>query len=222
MVNSVIGSSIFGLPSTLVGLLGNLSPVAVMLAGALMLIIVACYAEVASQFRDSGGPYLYARVAFGRLMGIQMGWMLWLAQVAATAANANLFVVYLAELWPQSREPYVRVVILSILIATITEINRRGVRAGTTASNIFTIAKLVPLLLIIFAGVMYMISGHSNVTQIASNSAAYPWLKSLLLLVFFYGGFETALAPSGETENPQRQVVFALFALFSYVSSFTR
>src|ERR1700722_12957096 len=91
VVNSVIGSGVFGLPSTVVGLLGKFSPVAVLLAGAGMGIIFGCFAEVASLFRQAGGPYLYARVAFGRAMGIQMGWMLLLGQVAAPAANPNLF-----------------------------------------------------------------------------------------------------------------------------------
>ena len=65
-----------------------------------MSIIIACFAEVASRFQQAGGPYLYARVAFGRLMGIQTAWMLWLGQVAAPAANANLFVIYPGAVFP--------------------------------------------------------------------------------------------------------------------------
>jgi basic amino acid/polyamine antiporter, APA family len=78
--------------------------VAVLIAGAAMGVIMACYAEVASQFSQAGGPYLYARTAFGRLTGILVGWMLYLAQTAAPAANANLFVIYLAEFWPAAKE----------------------------------------------------------------------------------------------------------------------
>src|SRR5271155_3739384 len=99
-VNSIIGSGIFGLPATVAGLLGKRSVAAVLIAGAAMGGIIACLAEVASQFSEAGGPYLYARTAFGRLMGILVGWMLYLAQTAAPAANANLFVIYLAEFWP--------------------------------------------------------------------------------------------------------------------------
>src|SRR6202166_5210585 len=102
-VNSIIGSGVFGLPATVAGLLGKGSIVAMLLAGAAMGVIMACFAEVASQFSQAGGPYLYARVAFGRLMGIEMGWMLWLAQLAAPAANANLFTIYLGELLPAAR-----------------------------------------------------------------------------------------------------------------------
>src|SRR5207248_7992176 len=92
VINSIIGSGVFGLPSVLAGLVGRASPWAVLLGGALVGIIMACFAEVASQFTQAGGPYLYARVAFGRLMGIEMGWMLWLAQLAALAANASMIV----------------------------------------------------------------------------------------------------------------------------------
>src|ERR1700749_5354241 len=95
VVNSIIASGVFGLPSTVAGFIGKFSPVAVLLAGAGMGIIFGCFAEVASRFQQAGGPYLYARSAFGTGMGIQMAWMLLLAQTAAPAANANLFVISL-------------------------------------------------------------------------------------------------------------------------------
>ena len=104
-INSVIGSGVFGLPSTIAALTGRASPIAVLLAGAVAGIIVACLAEVASRFSETGGPYLYARIAFGPFVGIQIGWMLWLAQITALAANANLFVSYLTEFWPLAHEP---------------------------------------------------------------------------------------------------------------------
>ena len=153
VVNSIIGSGVFGLPSVLAGLLGAASPWAVLLAGAAVGIIIACFAEVASQFAQAGGPYLYARVAFGRLMGIQVGWMLWLAQLAAPAANANLFVIYLGEFWPNANRPLPRFLILTVLVGILAFVNYRGVRAGAQVSNVFTVAKLVPLASVIIAGV---------------------------------------------------------------------
>src|ERR1700722_9284152 len=72
-INSVIGSGIFGLPSTVAGYLGTRSTFAVLIAGAAVAVIMACFAEVASQFSEAGGPYLYARATFGRLMGILVG-----------------------------------------------------------------------------------------------------------------------------------------------------
>jgi basic amino acid/polyamine antiporter, APA family len=213
VVNSIIGSGIFGLPSAVAGLIGNYSPYAVLAAGAGMTIIIGCFAEVASRFQQAGGPYLYARVAFGRLMGIQTAWMLWLGQVAAPAANANLFVIYLGEFFPHAKDPLPRALILTALVGFLTFINIRGVRAGTQVSNLFTAAKLVPLFAVIVFGLFVL---HNHHWTIATTAAAAPtnsqWLKAVLLLVFAYGGFETALAPMSEAKDPRRDAPFALFA----------
>ncbi len=214
-VNSVIGSGIFGLPGTVAGLLGKRSVLAVLIAGAAMGVIMACFAEVASQFSEAGGPYLYARAAFGRLMGILVGWMLYLAQAAAPAANANLFVIYLAEFWPGAKEPWPRFVILTLLVGVLALINVRGARQGTVVSNVFTVAKILPLLMVISAGAAVMII-HPAILNPAANAAgpvpANAWMKAMVLLIFAYGGFESALAPMGEAKNPGRDAGFALFA----------
>ncbi|MFZ0797688.1 MAG: APC family permease [Terriglobales bacterium] len=210
-VNSIIGSGIFGLPATVAGLLGKRSVVAVMIAGAAMGVIMACFAEVASQFSEAGGPYLYARVAFGRLTGILVGWMLYLGQTAAPAANANLFVIYLAEFWPAAKEPWPRFVILTLLVGMLALINARGARQGMAVSNVFTVAKLLPLLMVVSAGAVVTII-HPVPWGAAGPTTASVWMKAMVLLIFAYGGFESAMAPMSEAKNPGRDAGFALFA----------
>ncbi|MGB8011146.1 MAG: APC family permease [Terriglobales bacterium] len=210
-VNSIIGSGIFGLPATVAGLLGRRSIVAVLIAGAAMAVIMACFAEVASQFSEAGGPYLYARTAFGRMMGILVGWMLYLAQTAAPAANANLFVIYLAEFWPAAKERWPRFVILTLLVGVLALINARGARQGTAVSNVFTVAKILPLLMVISAGAAVMVVHQAAFHPMAGPTPASAWMKAMVLLIFAYGGFESALAPMSEAKNPGRDVVFALF-----------
>ncbi len=208
VINCIIGSGIFGLPSTIAGLLGKMSPYAYLLAAVGIGIIMACFAEVASQFRDAGGPYLYARTAFGRFAGLQMGWIAWLVRITAAAANANLFVDYLAEFWPNATGTVLRIIILTVLIGGLAAINYRGVRVGAQTSNIFTVAKLVPLTIFIVAGII-LLRGNTAVT--VSSTGTGDWPQALLLLMFAYGGFEAALIPSGETSNPRRDAPFALF-----------
>jgi basic amino acid/polyamine antiporter, APA family len=208
-VNSVIGSGIFGLPSTIAGYVGKRSPVAVLIAGAAMAVIVGCFAEVASQFTEAGGPYLYARTAFGRLTGILVGWTLYLSQTTAPAANANLFVIYLAEFLPQAKEPWPRALILTVLVWLLALVNSRGARQGAFVSNIFTVAKILPLLMVASAGAAITMVHPMPWT----NGVTYPvsaWMKAVFVMIFAYGGFESALAPTGEARNPARDAVFAL------------
>ncbi|HSS97608.1 MAG TPA: APC family permease [Terriglobales bacterium] len=212
MVNSIIGSGVFGLPSSIAGLVGSASPWAVLLAGLAVGVIMACYAEVASQFSEAGGPYLYARAAFGRFFGIETGWLLWLARLTAPAANANLFVVYLGEFWPHAKDPVPRLAILTALIGVLVVVNLIGVRAGTQVSNIFTVGKLVPLFAVAIGGIFFFATGHGITPIPAPAAPAGTWLKAILLLVFAYGGFESALTPAAEVKNPRKDAAFALLS----------
>jgi len=211
VINSIIGSGIFALPADVARLIGATSPWAVLLAGAAAGVIMACFAEVASQFSAAGGPYLYTRAAFGRLVGIEMGWMLWLVRLAAPAATANLFVTYCGEFWPNAARPLPRFLILTLLYAILTLINYRGVHASTQVSNVFTVAKLLPLFLVAIAGAVYLMAGHNTLSLLTTTANGSAWRKAALLLVFAYGGFETALTPLSEAKNPRRDAVFALF-----------
>jgi APA family basic amino acid/polyamine antiporter len=206
-VNSMIGSGVFGLPGTVAALLGKQSVLAVLIAGGAIGVIMMCFAEVASQYSEAGGPYLYARSVFGRLVGLLVGWTFYLAQSAAPAANANLFVIYLAEFWPGAKA--FRLVILSILIGLLAVINILGVRQGTRVSNLFTVAKLLPLLMVVLVGAAVTIF-HPAPMPAEISIAGGTWMRAMVLLVFAFGGFETALVPLGEARDPRRDVGFAL------------
>jgi amino acid transporter len=209
-INSILGSGIFGLPSVVAGLLGKLSPLAVLLAGCGMGVIIACYAEVASQFSETGGTYLYLRHTFGRFVGIEVAWLMLLGRLTACAAAVNLLVVYLGEFWPQAPEPVPRLIVMSLLVGTLAAVNYRGVGAGTLVSNVSVVGKLAALALVALAGVAYL-AGHPHAALAAAHPRAHEWLSAMLLLLFAYGGYEAALNPMGEARDPRRDAGFALF-----------
>jgi APA family basic amino acid/polyamine antiporter len=209
MLNGVIGSSVFGLPSVIAGKLGSASPWAWIVAALGIGVVVACFAEVASRFGQAGGPYLYGRAAFGRLAGIEMGWVAYLVRLTAAATNANLFVIYLGEFWPATQAPLASRLVLAALIAPLAVVNYRGVAPGARLSGILLLLKLVPLAFFVLAGLALVLP---QATFAASQSVpGGHWLDAILLLVFAYGGFEAALIPLGEAKDPKRDAPFALF-----------
>jgi APA family basic amino acid/polyamine antiporter len=215
VINSIIGSGIFGLPSVVAGYVGRLSPLAYLFAAAGVGVIVACFAEVSSQFGAAGGPYLYARKAFGRFVGIEIAWLLWLVRLTAAAAAANLFTNYLTEFWPAVQQPGARLLILALLIGFIAAVNVRGVKSGAAVSSFFAGAKLVPLLLFVAMGAVYLLRPHPAIPgEFQSAPAAIPirnWGEAVLILMFSYGGFEGAVVPMAEAKDPRHDAPFALF-----------
>src|SRR5258708_17087456 len=111
-----VGGGGVGLVRVVAARLGKYGPLAYLVSAAGIALIAACLSEVASQFRETGGPYLYARTALGRFWGIQIAWMTWLARLTAASGTANLFATYLAEFAPRAVQPFYRVTILSVLI----------------------------------------------------------------------------------------------------------
>ena len=212
VINCIIGSGVFGLPSVLANLVGRASIAAVVLAALAVGIIMACFAEVASRFSETGGPYLYAQAAFGRFMGIQVAWLVWFVRLTACAANANLFVTYLGEFWPAAARPAMKLAVLTLLLGILAAINFRGVRAGARVSTSFTIAKLASLGLVCVAGSVYLIAAHRIVPPPTATPTGKEWARAIVLLIFAYGGFEAALISAGEAKDPRRDLPFGLFA----------
>jgi amino acid transporter len=211
MLNTMIGASIFGLPSLIAARLGRWSPVAYFVAFAGVALIAACLAEVASYFQEVGGPYLYAREAFGRFVGIQIGWLTWLSRISACSGVANLFITYLTAFVPAARAPLVRGGILTVLIGFLAAVNYRGVTSGKWLSNFFTITKILLLALFIAAGLLALaLHPQIRVTPAAVPATTGDWFAAVLLMVYAYGGFEAALFASGEANNPRKDAPVAL------------
>lgn len=217
VVNTVIGGGIFGLPAIIAGMLGQFSLAGYLVAAAGTAVIVLCFAEVGAQFRRAGGPYLYAREAFGPFVGIQIGWVSWLMRIAASAANANLFVLYLGAIWAPALTEGVRWAVITVLFAFPTIINVIGVKQGAMANNLFVAAKLVPLAVFVGVGLFFLhpadfhswpVVGHGN------------WLGATLLLIYAFGGFDNASVPASEMRNPRRDLPFAMLAGMAGVTVF--
>ena len=210
VLNSIIGSGVFALPGTTAARLGTLAPFAWLAAALVIAVIMACFAEVASRFTGAGGPYLYAQAAFGRFIGLQMGWMAYLVRITAAATNINVFTAYLAEFWAPAGDRAGAAAVAALLLGLLAAVNLRGVSGGARLSSIFAVAKVVPLILFLALGIGYAFRHGGFATPAVADPTAGGWLQAILLLIFAYGGFEAALMPLAEARDPRRDAPFAL------------
>jgi amino acid transporter len=206
-INGIIGAGIFGLPSKVYALIGTYSLIAFVACAIVVALIILCFAEVSSRFDETGGPYLYAREAFQPAVAFEIGWLIWLARMTAFAANCNLLINYVSFFWLPATTPLWRTSIIVFVVIVLAVINLLGIRQAAIVSNVFTIGKLVPIILFIAAG-LFFLNPQSYELGAAPTTGAFS--QSVLLLVYAFTGFEMATIPAGEVRNPQRNLPRAL------------
>ena len=206
-INGIIGAGIFGLPSKVYSLIGTYSLIAFVACALVVALIILCFAEVSSRFEETGGPYLYAREAYQPAIAFEIGWLIWLARVTAFAANCNLLINYLSYFWLSATSPFWRASVIVFVVSVLAIINLLGIRQTAVFSNIFTVGKLVPIIIFIAAGLFFL---NPQAFEFGKSPTTGDFSKSVLLLVYAFTGFEMATIPAGEVKDPQKNLPRAL------------
>ena len=208
VVNMVVGAGIFVLPGLVAAELGSAAIVAYLVCSVTVALVFLCFAEVGSRVSRSGGAYAYVEEAFGPFAGFIASILFWFGYSAlADAAITVIMVDSLAILFPILSESIPRAVFIITLLTFLTVVNVRGVKAGVRLFIFNTLAKLVPLLLLLIAGLFVInlenlvIPGWPSAASIGATS---------ILLFYAFSGAECALSASGEIKNPTKTVPLGL------------
>lgn len=215
-VNTIIGAGIFGLPAKVTALIGGYSLLAFAVCAIIVGFIVVCFAEVSSRFSATGGMYLYAKEAFGAIVGFEVGWLYWIVRVTTFAANCNLLLAYLGFFVPDADKGALRIALISAVVVVFTVVNFLGVKESVILTNIFTVGKIVPLLVFASAGLLFVQPGNFSF-DVAPNYTSFS--SAVLLLIYAYVGFEAAVIPAGETKDPRKNVPFALLVALVFCAA---
>ncbi len=203
-VNLTVAAGIFALPAVVAAMLGPAAILAYAICALLIVLVLACFAEVGASTARSGGAVAYVEDAFGP----QAGFVTWVVfaiaySAAADAAIANVVVGACGAAIPAIAHGVGRVLALVALFGGIAAVNVRGVRQGTRLSIATTVAKLLPLLLVIVLAAP-AIAIHNLTWTVWPSPARLG--EAALVLFFAFGGPESALTPSGEIRDPARTV----------------
>src|SRR5437868_4670162 len=212
LVNVTVGAGIFKLPADVQKAVGNYSLAAFVACAVVIALIALCFAEVASRFSGTGGPYLYAKVTFRSPLGFLVGWLMWLTRLAGFATLLLVIVSYLGYFWPPSESGFPRIAIIVGLVLVLTIINLIGVKQSARASDVFTVSKLIPLLLFVGVG-LFFISRSSFTLEAAPEVGSFS--AAVFILIYAFSGFEAVLINTGEIREPQRVIPFALIVALS-------
>jgi len=211
-INSIIGAGIFGLPSKAAALIGANSLFAFIACAFVVALIVLCFAEVSSRFTETGGPYLYAKEAFGSVVGFEVGWLFWLVRITAFATNCNLLVNYLGF----ANNQFARILTIIVVVLALSAINLVGVKTSARTTNFFTVGKLIPLLVFALVGLFFI--NPQNLTFTTEIDSA-TFAQTVLVLIYAFTGFEMAVVPSGEMKEPRKNLPFALLTAIAVVAA---
>ena len=192
-VGVMIGSGIFLLPTVLAPY-GLMSFGGWLLTGGSSILLALVLARLAARTTRTGGPYAYARDAFGDLPGFLIAWGYWASVWIATPTIALAFVGYLSVFFPQlSDNPVAQAAIALTLLWTLTLVSIRGVREAGLLQLAMTILKLVPLALVILAG---LIAGSPDNLPAANPQGGHPpavLATTALLTMWAFAGMEAAV-----------------------------
>ena len=207
IVNVTIGGGIFRLPADMAATLGPTAPIAYLLCAVAMGLIVLCMAEAGSRVSLTGGPYAYVEVAFGPYLGFLAGFLLWMVLTFVMAAVATVLVASLGALVPALSSRGAAAAVLVAIYAFFATVNILGVARGAGVNTALTVAKLLPLLLLIAGGLFAVDSANLAIDDPPDVGTL---ARSSILLLFAFAGVEAALVPGGEVKNPAATVPMAI------------
>ena len=207
VIGNMIGSGFFLLPAQLApfgwnGAFGWL----VTTAGALCLAVV--FGSLARALPLAGGPYAYARAAFGPFPAFVVAWSYWVSMWVGNVAIATGVMAPLATLLPGITDH--SAVLTLGLIWGLTAINCLGAKTVGRIQLVTTILKFLPLAAVMLLATLVLGSGSSQLPPIQSEAMAFSGATGIVaaatLTLWSFLGLESATVPAERVERPERNI----------------
>jgi amino acid transporter len=191
------------------------------IAGIFATVIALVFAYCSYYVPKVGGPFAYVSAAFDDFYGFLTGWSMWIAELISLPVFAIAFVRYLEYLVPLPTPG--EILVKGIFLFGLTTINIIGVKFAGRVNDMLTLIKLLPLLILIGAGIIFMFLQPSVVL-----GNYHPFVPlgvsatgTALVLVFWaYAGFELGTLPAAEIKDPKTTIPKAIIIGMSIVGVF--
>lgn len=212
VVGSMIGSGTFLLPATLAPYgAATLVGWGITLCGALLLAVT--FARLARRWPQTGGPYVFARNAFGELPGFVVAWSYWISMWCAIAAIAVAFAGSIGAIFPQLTATPVRAASCGLVALWLCAgVNLLGVREAGRLQLLTTVLKVVPLLLFGLVALWFVDTSHYVPFNPTAESLGSVAASTVALTLWAMIGLEAATVPAESVDDAPRTVARATVA----------
>ncbi|ADG72786.1 APC family permease [Brachyspira murdochii] len=211
-INAIVGTGIFLLPNQAYAEVGVTSIGVIVFDAFLVISIALCFAEMGGMYKNNGGPYLYAKDAFGDFVGFEVGIMKWAISIIAWAAMAMGFPTALGAVWAPAQNPAVQKIIAITILVLLGIMNIMGVKISKIMNNIVTTGKLIPLILFVTVGIFF-IKGENFVNPVSESGEVLlkgTFGSAALLIFYAFTGFESIGVAAGDMDNAKKNVPLAI------------
>ncbi|MEM4255005.1 MAG: amino acid permease [Candidatus Norongarragalinales archaeon] len=209
-IGFIVGSGIFIMPVVAAQTAGSWSIFAWFAAGLYTILTGLCFAELAVRSPKAGGLYAYAHDVFGDFLGFFTGYSFWLGYWITIAVEMLALAWYLSFFTGLSFE--LRLAIAVFIGFVFTLINYKGVRLGSSTEDVLTVGKLVPLGILVVAGLASFNPSVFSAGFAAVNAGhiALAFLSSFILVLWAFQGVEIITVPQEEIKNAKKTVPKAI------------
>ncbi|WP_063515946.1 APC family permease [Schleiferilactobacillus harbinensis] len=219
-INGIIGSGIFLLPNQVASLMGTAGIFSLIFDALLAISIAMCFAQAATYYDEDGGPYLYAKDAFGDFVGFEVGFVTWAIQIIAEATMAVAFATALGATFPALANIWAKNITVAVLLGLMALMNIAGVKVSKIVNNIVTLSKLIPLLLFVTMGIFFIHGGNFTPLFPHGHYTAGHFGAAAVTMFYAFAGFERVVVAAGDMKNPKKNLPRALLIMVGIVLAF--
>lgn len=219
VINRIIGSGIFRTPAPIMLITASVSMFygVWVLGGVATILGALCYAELVAMMPKAGGPYVFLKAAFPPVVTFLRGWaMFFVSETGAIAAVALFFSENAVSLFHTGPAKYPVALIAIAVVFMLTLFNSYGIKLSGTLQNIFGLAKIAILVLIVATAFSSGIN-TANFSSEAATAGPSGWAAVIAIFTamrysfFAYSGWEGATYVAEEVKNPSRNLPLSLF-----------
>src|SRR5215475_12077135 len=205
IVGSIIGVGIFNLPTSL-SVYGPITLISVALTTVGALVLALMFAALSRRLPAGGGPYAFARAAFGNRLGFANAWSYWITAWGGNAAIAVGWVLYVEHFINKGHNKLFSVLLVLIGLWIPAVINLSGVKNMGSVQAVTTIVKFAALAFVSVVGLFYIKSANFTPWNISKESTISAIGAGMAIALFSYIGVETVSGVAGKVRNPDRNI----------------